>query len=417
MAWLRNVGQELAEESALPGVGYHSRDQLQRKLIGHLLNLVGDLAYELGPGSGRRVGLEGYLQQTVDQLYPMLSTRHLRRWFYHFLLFGETPEETKKRERGRRRNVPPCDASRWTDNDTNVLKDIVDRNPDYFLDEIQDDFVAATNKYFAYSTLWTKLDTVCNYSLQVATYKAVQQNEQERLDYEATIERIVAHPSMLIFIDETAKGRNASRRRRSWSMRGITPVRTEFFVGANENPQYTMIGAGNIDGFVDEACEIVERARGDNDMDVTRGTVDRERFDSWAENKLAPCLGDFSKGEPNSICVCDNATLHHNGRLVEICRARGAIVIYLPPYSPEKNPIELFFLLYKKALQRYSKTLNWYEAHLKGLESVTPESARSFFRKCNVPGCERVAPAVNDDELVVLLAVGIVAAGIAFSAI
>jgi len=304
----------------MPGMMFHSRDRIQRKLLGHLLNLVGNLAYALGPGSRRRVGLEAYLQVTVDAIYPMLSTRHLRHCFYHFLLFGETPEATRICERGQRRNVG-APASTWTHADMKALKSIVNTNPDLFLDEIQDEFVSVRNKRFAYSTLWMKLVREVGYSLQVAAHEAMQHNQEGWLDYEATVERIVDNPKMVLFVDKSQKDKQATRRHHMWGIRGVTPVRIEPFFGDDDNPQYTLIAACNVDGFIATACEIVKRARGDNDLDETRGAVDRARFEDYVEHMLCPVLGDYRLGEPNSVVVLDNAIIHHHGWIPDLIRA------------------------------------------------------------------------------------------------
>jgi transposase len=48
----------------------------------------------------------------------------------------------------------------------------------------------------------------------------------------------------------------------------------------------------------------------------------------------------------------DNAPVHHGGRIEKICAKAGVLLIYLPPYSPEMNPIEKFFSVLKSQLKR-----------------------------------------------------------------
>jgi transposase len=55
---------------------------------------------------------------------------------------------------------------------------------------------------------------------------------------------------------------------------------------------------------------------------------------------------------PRSILVMDNAPVHHGGRIKEICAAAGVLLVYLPPYSPNMNPIEKFFSVLKSQLKR-----------------------------------------------------------------
>lgn len=210
-------------------------------------------------------------------------------------------------------------------------------------------------------------------------------SEEERQQYKRLLEVTVSNPQCLIYIDETHRGRNDARRRRHWSKRGVTPLRRELFEGY-EGTRYSLLAACDIDGFVKEACDIVERERSDDDTDPSRGTVDRARFDLWVEKMLVPILGKASLSARRSIVVMDNASIHRGGRAEALIKAAGAEVIYLPAYSPDLNPIELMFGVYKAKLRRLpgrSMTV----AHSLALAAVTPRIARAFFRKAGVPGC------------------------------
>jgi transposase len=56
--------------------------------------------------------------------------------------------------------------------------------------------------------------------------------------------------------------------------------------------------------------------------------------------------------EPNSVLVMDNARIHHGGRIAELAAERGIRILYLPPYSPDLNPIEKAFSVLKSYLRR-----------------------------------------------------------------
>lgn len=55
---------------------------------------------------------------------------------------------------------------------------------------------------------------------------------------------------------------------------------------------------------------------------------------------------------PNSVLVLDNAPVHHGGRIAQLCAATEVLLIYLPPYSPDLNPIEKVFSVLKSQLKR-----------------------------------------------------------------
>jgi hypothetical protein len=59
----------------------------------------------------------------------------------------------------------------------------------------------------------------------------------------------------------------------------------------------------------------------------------------------------------NFVLVCDNATYHRGERVRQLCDAAGIRLMYLPPYCPELNPIELCFAAVKQELQA-SQILN-----------------------------------------------------------
>ena len=116
---------------------------------------------------------------------------------------------------------------------------------------------------------------------------------------------------MAIFVDETHRSANASRRRHAWAKRGA-PRMCNLFFEEYFWKHYTLIGACDCNGFVAEACKIVERERDKNDRDPNRGTVDHERFEDYVEFDLCPLLGHYSRREPRSIVILDNASIHNS---------------------------------------------------------------------------------------------------------
>jgi transposase len=49
----------------------------------------------------------------------------------------------------------------------------------------------------------------------------------------------------------------------------------------------------------------------------------------------------------------DNASIHHSDVVKTLCQEAGVILIYLPPYSPDMNPIEEFFAQLKQFIKRH----------------------------------------------------------------
>lgn len=87
---------------------------------------------------------------------------------------------------------------------------------------------------------------------------------------------------------------------------------------------------------------------------------------------------------PNSVIVLDNAKIHHNESLIEYLQAFGIRVEFLPPYSPDLNPIESSFSVIKSFLKRnrdYIESFNdpIYALFIASLH-ITPAMAEGFFR-------------------------------------
>jgi len=78
---------------------------------------------------------------------------------------------------------------------------------------------------------------------------------------------------------------------------------------------------------------------------VYDGTTDSVLFETWFEYSL---LKSIPKG---SLIVLDNATFHRKSRLRELADEIGCIVLFLPPYSPDLNPIENFWAWLKQKLR------------------------------------------------------------------
>ena len=56
--------------------------------------------------------------------------------------------------------------------------------------------------------------------------------------------------------------------------------------------------------------------------------------------------------DPNSVIILDNARIHHDESLIEFLQAFGICVEFLPPYSPDLNPIETAFSVIKSYLKK-----------------------------------------------------------------
>lgn len=68
---------------------------------------------------------------------------------------------------------------------------------------------------------------------------------------------------------------------------------------------------------------------------VLDGAMNRDSFDTYIQGQLAPAL------RPGQIVVADNLSSHKSTKAIDLLRAQGNELIFLPPYSPDLNPIEI----------------------------------------------------------------------------
>lgn len=108
---------------------------------------------------------------------------------------------------------------------------------------------------------------------------------------------------------------------------------------------------------------------------AVEGATTREVFETYIEKVLAPEL------RPGQVVVMDNLSSHKGQRVRELIEGRDCELLYLPPYSPDLNPIEEAFsklkALLRRAKARTHKTL--VEAMGRALDAITASDARGFF--------------------------------------
>ena len=108
---------------------------------------------------------------------------------------------------------------------------------------------------------------------------------------------------------------------------------------------------------------------------VLDGAMNGAAFKAYTEQVLAPTL------KPGDIVVMDNLSSHKVAGVRQAITAKGAFLLYLPPYSPDLNPIELAFsklkALLRKAAARSVEELWKVIAEL--LDELSPDECRNFF--------------------------------------
>jgi transposase len=105
-------------------------------------------------------------------------------------------------------------------------------------------------------------------------------------------------------------------------------------------------------------------------------TANAARFVAWLQRKLLPKL---RRGD---VLVMDNLKAHHDPRVRALCDAFGVMLIYLPPYSPDLNPIEPGWALQKQHVRKHAPRdrISLRRIARRARFRVTPRHCRRWFQ-------------------------------------
>lgn len=107
-------------------------------------------------------------------------------------------------------------------------------------------------------------------------------------------------------------------------------------------------------------------------------TFDGEGFLAFIENFLLPEL------KAGQILIMDNVSFHKMNSIIELIERAGVRVVFLPPYSPELNPIENMWSKLKSYIKKQKvKTFEQFEKCVKsGFNKITEYDCESWFEHC-----------------------------------
>jgi transposase len=197
-----------------------------------------------------------------------------------------------------------------------------------------------------------------------AQKKSLRAAEQDRPDVaekrRAFIRRQPAlDPGHLVFIDETWAATNMTRRhgRAARGLRLLAAV-------PHGHWKVTTLVAGLRCTGITAPC-------------VFDGAINGARFRAYVEQVLAPTL------RQGDIVLLDNLASHKVAGINEAITAEGAELLYLPPYSPDLNPIEQAFAKFKAALRKAAERTReaLWQTIGRTLDLYPPQQCRGFFNQ------------------------------------
>jgi transposase len=166
-----------------------------------------------------------------------------------------------------------------------------------------------------------------------------------------------------VFLDESGMSVRMSRSH-AWVKRGTEYVDR---VPVNWGKNLTILGAMRLGGWVV--------------LSTMFATANGDRFVDWFKRRLLPKL------RAGDVVVMDNLAAHHDSRVYPLCEQHGVRVLYLPPYSPDLNPIESGWALQKKHVRRFAPRTPdaLRRVARRARYRVKPRHCRGWFEHCGYP--------------------------------
>lgn len=304
----------------------------------------------------QRVGLDCTYEAVARNLCVDKST--VKRIVDRFEQSGNVSKQPYPKERAARKLILPAQLL--------ILQLVMDQ-PAQYLDEIQKELRRLLLIDVDISTICRFLQK-CGFTRQKLRIVAMQQDQLLRQQFICDISAY--NTDMFIFIDETGADNRNALRKYGYSLRGKTPVSHALLV---RGVRVSAIACMSIAGLLD--------------VKTITGTSDGDAFYDFVHSHLLPHLMPFNGTNPHSVVILDNCSIHHVPEVAQSIQDVGALLLYLPPYSPDLNPIEELFSKVKKIMK--SPGIEVYETDIENsllasFASVTQEDCSGWIHHTGI---------------------------------
>ena len=179
---------------------------------------------------------------------------------------------------------------------------------------------------------------------------------------------------MFIFLDETGSDRRNALRKYGYSFRGMPAVSHKLLI---RGQHLSTIACISMEGILE--------------YKTVQTSVDGDTFYEFVSVQLLPLLMPFNGINPHSVVVMDNASMHHVEGISGLITEAGALLIYLPPYSPDFNPIEEAFSKVKTHIKTYEHaqeldlgSTDLQDIILLSFTQITPNDCYNWIDHCGI---------------------------------
>lgn len=215
--------------------------------------------------------------------------------------------------------------------------------------------------------------SICEYlcktgfSRKKLSFVAEQQDQLLRAKF--ILDVSVYQPGMFIFLDETGTDRRDALRQYGYSRRGKRAKKQTLLV---RGEHISVLSIMSTEGLLDSK--------------VFHQNVDADSVYDFTISCLLPHLQPYDGRNPHCVVILDNASIHHVPEVSTAIQDMGALILFLPPYSPDLNPIEEMFSKVKAMMKMQTEYEDIDVIALSAFAQVTQEDCRNWIAHAEIYG-------------------------------
>ncbi|ESZ89882.1 transposase [Sclerotinia borealis F-4128] len=210
---------------------------------------------------------------------------------------------------------------------------VLDQFPWFYQDELKEFLFEAFDIDICLSTVRNALHRI-KYTRKKIRVEVAQRNERLRSIWLNSLQTFAA--DQLIFVDESGSDERTGDRLYGYAKSGTKAVVSRWL---SHRERVSVLPAYTVDGYIASTTFV--------------GTCNGDIFEDFIIEQLLPLCNPYP--QPRSVIVMDNASIHHSNRdhIEAAYHRKGVWIRYLPPCSPDFNPIEESFNDLKAFIRRY----------------------------------------------------------------
>ena len=227
---------------------------------------------------------------------------------------------------------------RLSESEEHLIIALIMESPTFYLYEICKEIQQITGKSVSESTVCRVLRNH-GFTRKKVRLIALQRSEYLRAMFMAEV--LQYKREQFVWIDESGCDARSYRRKFGYSLKG---TRAEC--------DHLLMRGKRISSIAALCCDGVLA------VTSTTTTINADIFYDFVWGELLPNMNSFDGSSPKSIAVMDNCAVHHVPIVEDLFTNAGVLLLWLPPYSPDLNPIEEAFSSVKAYLKQHHDILH-----------------------------------------------------------